>query len=355
MQWMSSTGSDPTWIHLLPSEEETVNEFHLHEFFRVLYERQRVFVKRHVLKEKAPWTEDPILRDYKFTNVYRELDRNSQWEINNIIRNPNLSKIDLVWQIMLFRIFNRPEFFEYAHRIYACYGTKKPEISILPRYEEYDQLSFHNAINVFRATGENPFTNAYLINSRACSDTGRDQCYGEHIIPTVHANIPALFKLMMTAKDPAHIKDFLIQLPGVANFVAHEFYISFCYVEKYTDRRLFKWNENSWTNVGPGASLGIRLIFPSAKSTKEQELCIYRLRDIADSYIHKHFPDFEFFNWNRDGVNPATGEKGMRYMSKGRSNLSLHQIEMFLCEYQKYWKMTLGVGKQRSKYTQRTN
>lgn len=32
------------------------------------------------------------------------------------------------------------------------------------------------------------------------------------------------------------------------------------------------------------------------------------------------------------------------------NNITLHQIEMWLCEFQKYWKMIIGEGKQRGKY-----
>lgn len=34
--------------------------------------------------------------------------------------------------------------------------------------------------------------------------------------------------------------------------------------------------------------------------------------------------------------------------------ITLHQVEMWLCEYQKYWKMRIGEGKQRSTFEPRT-
>lgn len=340
MQWTSSTGANPSWMHLLPPEQDEVNEYHVREYFRTMFERQEIWEKRHFWKAPAPWTEDPILRDYKFTNVYRELDRNSQWEINNIIKNPSLSKLDLVWQIMLFRIFNRPEFFEWIKQEEEKHFGRPFASTLLP-YRDYDQESFAQYIYKFRETGENPFTNAYLVNSRACPGVTRDQCYGEHIIPTVHANVERLYKVMITSKSPQEIIDFLVQLPGVANFVAYEFYVSFCYVEKYTGRKLFKWNENSWTNVGPGASLGLRLLFPSARSNKDQEARMWQLKEMAPSYLKENFLFFNFYYYD--------------YKQEHRlgCNLTIHQIEMWLCEYQKYWKMVNGIGKQRSLFTPR--
>ena len=34
---------------------------------------------------KFPWTEDPIIAQYRFTNVYRASDRVSQYLIQNVI------------------------------------------------------------------------------------------------------------------------------------------------------------------------------------------------------------------------------------------------------------------------------
>ena len=43
------------------------------------------------------------------------------------------------------------------------------------------------------------------------------------------------------------------------------------------------------------------------------------------------------------------------YEITNECNITLHQIEMWLCEYQKYWKMVIGEGKQRSEFQPKTN
>ena len=91
-------------------------------FFETMVERQKIWKRKTFLKLSPPWSGDEILRDYKFTNVYRELDRNSQWQINNIFKKKQKSKFDLVWKILLFRIFNQPDFFEFI-------GTQKGSFS----------------------------------------------------------------------------------------------------------------------------------------------------------------------------------------------------------------------------------
>src|SRR5688500_5458146 len=47
----------------------------LEQFFGWINERHMIYLKRFVLKEPKPWTQDKILREYKFTNAFRELDR----------------------------------------------------------------------------------------------------------------------------------------------------------------------------------------------------------------------------------------------------------------------------------------
>jgi len=336
MQYYSTSGSKPTWDEKLPNVKETVNEYHLHEFFRIMFERQEIWRKRFLKKEPSPWTKDKILRDYKFTNVYRELDRHSQWEIENIIKQDNLTREDLIWQIMLFRLLNRPETFEF-------FANHTSWENGLPKYKEFNKNTMYAMIRKFRGTGQNPFTNAYLVNSLVCPGKTRDWCYALRILPEIHQSISEISKVLLVSKEPQEVIDYLIKLPSIANFIAHEMYISFCYVPKYSDRRLMKWNENSWTNVGPGASLGIRLIFPSLNS-KNQIKGIYMLKEMASDKLSQ-FGKFWYPYWSKDDE---------FYFVSGLPNITLHQIEMWLCEYSKYWKMSVGVGKQRSKFIVQT-
>ena len=106
-----------------------------------------------------------------------------------------------------------------------------------------------------------------------------------------------------------------------------------------------EFTQDDYTNVGPGASIGIRLIYPSLKTVREQKPAIYWLRDEAEYWLNKIGKEkgepMPFLEWDK--------EKGQYYISK-ECNITLHQIEMWLCEFQKYWKMIIGLGKQRSKF-----
>jgi len=321
-----------SWHSSLPEEDLEVYRPNLELFFNVMFERQNVWKKRFIDKTPAPWTKNKILSESKFTNVYRELDKNSQWQIKNIILDDSLSLRNLIWKIMFFRYFNNPNTFEYA---VMTRGWKAG----IQNWEDFDEDDFAEVIQEVRDCNANPFTNAYLINSQASPHHTRDYCYTRVVIPTLHKNINNIVKTVLTAKTPEDIIKHLKSYPGVADFIAHEFYQDFTYIFRYTNRRFMKFTQDDYTNVGPGASVGIRLIFPNLKG-KAQKIGIYMLRDLAEVEL-KRFGSMPYLYWNKD--------KGKYYTDK-ECNITLHQIEMWLCEFQKYWKMTIGEGKQRSKF-----
>ena len=70
-----------------------------------MVERENIRLKREA-GLPAPWTEDKILRDYKFCNVRREDDKNSKWLIKNIAENSTLSLVNKVTNIICARMYN---------------------------------------------------------------------------------------------------------------------------------------------------------------------------------------------------------------------------------------------------------
>lgn len=359
-----------SWFKDLPDENLEVYEPHLKLFFETMHERQLIWKRRFLDKTPQPWTENKIFRNSKFTNVYRELDRNSQWQIQNILLDKELDLRNLIWKLMVFRFFNNPETFTFNTEHKAVpkslfepavkSGLKQIEnpqdlISAsrwrngIPSYEEYNEDEFSNFIAGIRSTGKNPYTTAYLINSQATPGQPRDYCYTRVVIPTLHRELPEIMKIVEEAEDPMDIINKLKRLPAVADFIAHEFYQDFTYIPRYTDREFMRFDQNDYTNVGPGASIGIRLIYPSLNSIGEQKQGIYWLRDKAEEMLtliskEKGEP-MPYLEWDK--------KKG-QYVISDKCNITLHQIEMWLCEFQKYWKMIIGKGKQRSAFVPKT-
>ena len=327
-----------SWHTKLPDENLSVYEPFLQLFFETMYERMMIWKRRFIEQKPQPWTENAILRDSKFTNVYRELDRNSQWQIRNILLDDSLSPVNLIWKLMVFRFFNNPETFK---RGMEWRGWRNG----IPDWKDYDEDDFVSFIEEVRKSGQNPYTNAYLINSMSAPGKSRDWCYTRLVIPTLHKRIPQLISVVRNADSPESIITYLKTVPAVADFIAHEFYQDFTYIPRYTDREFMRFTQNDFTNVGPGASVGIRLIYPNLKTTREQKQAIYWLRDAAEEQLTKigtlKGEPMGYLEWDK-------GNK--EYKLTDKCNITLHQIEMWLCEFQKYWKMMIGEGKQRSKF-----
>lgn len=359
-----------SWFSKLPDENLEVYEPHLRLFFETMYERQMIWYKRFIKKQNKPWTNNKIFQESKFTNVYRELDRNSQWQIKNILLDDKLDLRNLIWKLMVFRFFNNPETFEFEPKGVSLQAglfgptvksgleqVENPDELVsakkwrngIPDYEEYDEDEFSRFIAGVRSSGKNPYTTAYLINSQATPGQPRDYCYTRVVIPTLHKRMDELIKVVQNSETPEEIIEYLKQLPAVADFIAHEFYQDFTYIPRYTDREFMKFTQNDFTNVGPGASIGIRLIYPNLKTIREQKQGIYWLRDAAEEWLIKigneNGVSMPFLNWDK--------EKKQYYVSD-KCNITLHQIEMWLCEFQKYWKMIIGMGKQRTKFVPKT-
>jgi hypothetical protein len=76
-------------------------------YWRFAAERQRIFLKR-LAGEPQPWTDDPILGAYKFTNVFRAADRVSQYCIKQVIYEGGSmdDSQEVVFRILLFKLFN---------------------------------------------------------------------------------------------------------------------------------------------------------------------------------------------------------------------------------------------------------
>lgn len=339
-------GMKATWVNKLPSVKETVNVENFSLFFDYIFERQEIWFKRFILGLERPWTDNPYLRDYKFTNVYRELDRASQFLIKNILSNEKLSLENLLFKLFVYRFFNQPDTFE-SGKIY------------LPDYDNYKPTKLWKEVVNYRKAGENPFHTAYMQNMaffplsikdkiwptlKKNDMMLKDYAYCMYVFPQIHKIIPDLAKVITKKKfnNPEQLIKELEKLPATAGFQSHEFYLDFCYLNKYSKYE-FQFNENDYTNVGPGCSLGIRLIFPSL-SPDEQKQAIYWLRDLSKKELKKR-GDFKFTNWDK--------EKDKYVVSK-INNITLHQIEFCLCEFSKLWKMIIKEGKQRSRFEPKT-
>lgn len=103
-------------------------------YWKFAAKRQEVFFNR-LGGGDYPWTDDSIIRKYKFTNAYRASDRVSQYLIRNVIYEDNYyTPEDQCFRILFFKLFNKIETWEYIKNAvgeitYSSYN-----------YDRYNQL-----------------------------------------------------------------------------------------------------------------------------------------------------------------------------------------------------------------------
>jgi hypothetical protein len=209
-------------------------------YWRFAVERQRIFFAR--LHGADNLTRDPILQTFKFTNAYRASDRVSQYLIRNVIYTGPQTPEALFYRIMLFKLFNKIDTWEFIQAVLGELTWEEPR---------FDQIS--DILCGALSGGVRIYSAAYIMPS------------GGGRYPRKHDAHLNLLEQMMTAGVPARIADsatmndafrLLKSFPMLGDFLAYQFVTDLNY------STLCNFTETEFVVAGPGARDGIRKCFP---------------------------------------------------------------------------------------------
>jgi hypothetical protein len=280
-------------VHLAPIKTTEVYE----SYWRFACERQKVFFRR-LANEPRPWTDDPIVSFYKFTNAYRASDRVSQYLIRRVIYRRDLpsSGTDILFRIMLFKLFNKIETWELLEREFGA--VKFSEY----RFERYDKV-----LSRAMASGKRIYSAAYIM------PPGRS-AFGH---AAKHQNHLRLLESMIAKRLPMQLArassmqqafELLRAYPTIGDFLAYQFVTDINYSE------LTDFSETDFVVPGPGARDGIRKCFADFGGLNEAEL-IRLVTDIQER-------EFE--------------RLGLKFSSLWGRQLQLIDCQNLFCEVDKY-------------------
>ncbi len=207
-------------------------------------ERQRMFECR-VAGEPGPWTDDSILREFKFCNVFRAADRVSQYMIRDVCYHGEpCSEEDRLFQVTAFRTFSK----------IATWRTVRDILGRYPILEDLADGSFGNALDQTRERNGGLYTGAFIL----CAT----DAYGQ---PAKHHNHVELFRHMflhenlgaglLEARSLRSVYELLHSYPLMGDFMSYQTAIDLNYCE------LLDFSENDFTQPGPGALRGIKKCF----------------------------------------------------------------------------------------------
>ena len=222
-------------------------------FWRFALKRQELFFRR-LEGCSPPWTHDPILARFKFTNAYRASDRVSQYLIRHVIYEGKQSSEEVFFRTILFKIFNKIETWEFLK---AAAG----EIE----YSSYSFDTYDKVLTQALADGRAIYSAAYIMPS-----AGRVFGYSRK-----HRNHLKLIERMMEDELPQRISgartmrdafSMLRSYPTIGDFLAYQFVTDLNYSE-VTD-----FSEMEFVVPGPGALDGISKCFTDLGGLTEADL-----------------------------------------------------------------------------------
>ena len=235
-------------------------------YFYFIQERMNIFWRR--CEGSLVLTKDPILREYKFTNVYRACDRVSQYLLHHIIYNEEeyFSPEDMLLRILVFKIFNKIETWEYIEQTYG-------EISI--NHFDVKEISLLLSARQIYAP---IFNNAYMM-------TGSHKRYD--YLPTKHEKWLTMVKKeflgegvvdkILQAQSLEEVYKLLRSCSFLGGFLAYQYAIDFNYSP------YINFDENTFVIAGIGAIRGINKCFISHGHSYED----------AIRYTKEHFKELQ--------------------------------------------------------------
>lgn len=257
--------------------------------------RQDIFYAR-LRVQSPPWTLDPILSSYKFTNAYRASDRVSQYLIKEVIYKGSNEPTEVFFRIMLFKLFNKIGTWELLE---AFIG----QIS----WKEYSYKKFDSVLNDAMHAGVAIYSAAYIMASGHLL-FGVKRKHQSHLLlieKMIEEHVPQRLSDCTTMRAGFEL---MRSYPLIGDFLAYQLITDINYSE------LTDFSEMEFTMPGPGARDGIRKCFESLGGLSEVDI----IRLMAERQ------EYEF------------DRLGITFKTLWGRRLQLIDIQNVFCEVDKY-------------------
>lgn len=290
-------------------------------YFHFMEKRMEIFWKKQ--QNELLLTDDEILQKNKFTNVYRVLDRVSQYLVKEVIYKniDGFSSKDILLRILVFKIFNRIDTWEFIEE-----ALERPL-----KVESFDVGTLTECLS-YRIKEQPIFNSAYMM-------TGSHQKYKEYhskhekwlkMVENEMLNEGG-FDAVLEANSLEEVYKILLSKSFIGGFLAYQYAIDFNYSP------VVNFDENSFVKAGIGAIRGIKKCFVNYKEYTYEYLI---------KYTQEHLEEYQ-----------------QKYGCTGFKNLYGHQptlidLQNCFCETDKYLRAKmpeLNLGNTRIKQRYKAN
>lgn len=234
-------------------------------YWRFAAERQAIYIRR-LHDSVGPWTTDPILAAYRFTNAYRASDRVSQFLIREVqyCQDRSQEPRELFFRTLLFKIFNRIDTWRALERELGPMSWTDTDLDDVLR-----------VFDVLMAKGERLYSAAYIMPAPALGHARK------------HANHLALLKIMIDDRLHERIRQAptlrsvyktLLGYPGLGPFLAFQYTIDLNY------STLLDHDESDFVVAGPGALDGIAKCFADIGQRSPEDVIYWVYEQQEDAF-----------------------------------------------------------------------
>src|SRR5947209_19348713 len=168
-----------------------------------------------------PWTDDEVLSRYRFTNVFRAADRVSQFLLARVIYDSgDRDPADVVFRVLLFKIFNRPE-------TWTRLDAAAEGISV----DSFDPTASAAVLDEAMASGARVYSGAYIVPP-VPGDEGNRKHAG-HLRLLERMRDDGELDRLISAASLQELYRLLRGWPGFGPFLAYQLAIDLNYSEVF--------------------------------------------------------------------------------------------------------------------------
>lgn len=277
-----------------------MNEAAYNTFWKFINQRHLIYLKKKAGAPK-PWSDDPIFQQWKFCNVFRIYDKQTQLLLEHVIGpHYNDDPAILLFNIFAFRAFNWWPTYERMGGWRTFWDTFT-EQGVLEHYVKIENQKLTSGAYMIRGKEGKP---KYVSLPETLEDIWNRK---EAIIEEIESTTRSL----EFAYDAILDEHFW----GWGEFTTYQIVLDLTYT-------LILYNAediNTWCAFGPGAKRGIRLIYPDLPESEMLSAARGLLLD-SPKFLEDHMPA-----------------------------MTLQDVEFSLCELQKYMRIQAG-GKSKERY-----
>jgi len=278
--------------------------------------------RRHEAAERRmaglphPWTDDPVVAGYRFTNVFRALDRTTQYLIREVAypRDRRVTRVgheaidakDDLFRLAMFQPFNKID----TWRAITGGTDDLDPYEENPRVDTYDRVRFGRFLAKLRGY-MSIYTTAYFI-----PPTG---ALGTQVKHLGHARIiqwmirERVFDRLLKCRSIEEAAAVYASVPTVGPFLSYQMAVSASYLPSSRG-----WAEDDFDRLGPGALNGMLKLF------------------VGNRDVLKRVAVADLFRAVRDAREPECRRLGLTPPTLFGRAMTLVDLEHALCENDKY-------------------